>query len=180
VFDGVDITRLSAEARVGLGIVQVAGGKATFPSLTVLENLRLGAYRYLDRRSLVESRLAEAFDRFPVLRLRLRQPAGSLSGGEQQALAIARALVTGPRLLVIDELSLGLAPVVVGELLQALEQLNADGVTTLVVEQSLNVALAIADTAYFMEKGEMRYTGPIAELFERGDLARSVFLGDRS
>jgi len=176
-FDGHDITRLAPHERVALGIVQVAGGNATFAELTVMENLRMGAYAFGRGEARVSACVDDALDRFPALAPRLRQQAGQLSGGEQQMLAIARALIAQPRLLLIDELSLGLAPAVVAELVHALDGLSAQGITLVVVEQSLNVAMAIADSAYFMEKGQIRYSGPIADLYERGDLARSVFLG---
>jgi len=179
-FDGTDVTRASAEARVGLGLVQVAGGRATFPTLSVEENLRLGAYPFRRDRALVESRLEGAFAAFPRLAERRDQPAGLLSGGEQQMLAVGRALVAGPRLLVVDELSLGLAPVVVGELLRVVDELAERGTTMLLVEQSLNLALSIAERAYFLEKGEVRYHGATTDLLDRGDLVRSVFFGAAS
>jgi ABC-type branched-subunit amino acid transport system ATPase component len=116
----------------------------------------------------------------PRLGERYDQKAGSLSGGEQQMLAIGKALLLEPRLLVIDELSLGLAPVVVQDLLEVVDVLKARGVTMVLVEQSLNVALSVADRAVFMEKGRVRFTGPAAELLERPDLARAVFLGGAS
>lgn len=176
-FDGEDVTSVPASARVGLGIVQVNGGRATFPSLSVLENLRMGGYRFLGDVRTVTSRIEEVLDTFPSLRARLSQPAGSLSGGEQQMIALGRAMVAGPRLLVIDELSLGLAPVVMQDILALVDSLAARGVTLLVVEQSLNVACAICDQAYFMEKGAVRFSGATTDLLERDDLARSVFFG---
>ncbi|HEU5085736.1 MAG TPA: ABC transporter ATP-binding protein [Acidimicrobiales bacterium] len=176
-FDGDDVTSVPASARVGLGIVQVNGGRATFPSLSVLENLRMGGYRFLSDSATVASRIDEVLDTFPSLRTRLSQPAGSLSGGEQQMIALGRAMVAGPRLLVIDELSLGLAPVVVQDILALVDSLAARGVTLLVVEQSLNVACAICDQAYFMEKGTVRFSGATTDLLERDDLVRSVFFG---
>ena len=178
-FKGRDVTKLAPEKRVALGMVQMAGGKATFPSLTLLENLRIGAYQFLNNRSLVESRLEEALALFPQLRARLDQQAGTLSGGEQQMMALGRALISGPELLMVDELSLGLAPVVMQEIVRMLEEALRRGITLLVVEQSLNVALTLAEKGYFMEKGEIRFSGSIADLVERGDLVRSVFFGDR-
>ena len=176
-FDGHDITRWSPEDRAGLGLVSVAGGRSTFPSLTVRENIRIGAYPFRTDRRLVARRLDEVLEVFPSLVAHLDHTAGTLSGGQQQMMAIARALIAKPLLLVIDELSLGLAPIVVSELIGVLGVLADAGTALLVVEQSLNVAAVIADTAYFMEKGEVRYRGPIQELVERGDLVRSVFLG---
>jgi ABC-type branched-subunit amino acid transport system ATPase component len=176
-FDGVDITRLRAEDRVRLGIVQVPGGKAVFPDLTVAENLLAGAYTFVWDTKRVLERSNKVVEMFPRLGERLRQPAGLLSGGEQQMLAIAKAMLLEPRILLIDELSLGLAPVVVGELLATVERLQADGVTIVIVEQSLNVALSVSERAVFMEKGEVRFTGSSAELLERDDLVRAVFLG---
>jgi ABC-type branched-subunit amino acid transport system ATPase component/predicted MFS family arabinose efflux permease len=174
---GRDVTYADAGARLRAGIVQVPGGKAVFPSLSVAENLLVGAYTYIWERDRLTSRVGETLELFPVLRERLDQPAGTLSGGEQQMLALAKALLLEPDVLCIDELSLGLAPVVVQELIQVVEQLKARGLTIVVVEQSLNVALAIADRAVFMEKGRVRFEGPAQELAERGDLARAVFLG---
>ena len=176
-FDGEDITALAPYERVALGITLVEGGRATFPSLTVADNLRMGAYPFLRQRARVEARLEAVLDLFPQLRPRLSQPAGVCSGGEQQMMAIGRALVAEPRLLMIDELSLGLAPIVMAEIVQAVERVVATGTTVLLVEQSLNVALGLAESAYFMEKGEVRFSGPTRALVERGDLARSVFFG---
>ena len=174
--NGRDITSLQAEARVGMGIVQVPGGKAVFPSLTVAENLTAGGYLHLRDKARTASRVADALALFPVLETRLKQPAGTLSGGEQQMLAIAKALLLDPEILLIDELSLGLAPVVVQQLLETVEHLKARGITMVIVEQSVNVALTIADRAVFMEKGQVRFEGPAAELLERDDLVRAVFL----
>jgi ABC-type branched-subunit amino acid transport system ATPase component len=173
--DGRTITFVEAERRVRLGIVQVAGGRSTFDPLTVRETLRLGAYTLPPEE--VDERIALVLDTFPALRERLDQRAGSLSGGQKQMLALAQAVLLEPRLLIIDELSLGLAPVVVQDLLEILHRLKAQGQTMIIVEQSVNVALAIADRAVFMEKGRVRFEGPAADLAERDDLLRAVFLG---
>lgn len=173
--DGRTITFVEAETRVGLGIVHVAGGRATFDALTVRDSLRLGAY--LVPPDEVEARVERVLETFPALRSRLGDAAGSLSGGQKQMLAIAQALLLDPRVLVIDELSLGLAPVVVQELLDVIRRLRAQGLTIILVEQSVNVALAVADRAVFMEKGRVRFEGPAHELAERDDLLRAVFLG---
>ena len=174
---GENVTRLPAEERMRLGMSLVEGGKATFPSLSVRENLLISTYAIAADQRISDSRLANVLDLFPDLRKRLGQPAGTLSGGEQQMVAIGRALMTAPRLLMIDELSLGLAPVVMQQIVAAIEALARSGVTLLLVEQSLNMAMTVTETAYFMEKGEIRYTGPVNDLLDRGDLVRSVFLG---
>jgi ABC-type branched-subunit amino acid transport system ATPase component len=135
----------------------------------------MSCFRY-DRAD-TDGRIERALSTFPVLRERLREPAGNLSGGQQQMLGLAMALVHDPEILMIDELSLGLAPAVVQELLGVVDRLRGEGVTMIVVEQSLNVALAIADRAVFLEKGHIRFQGPARELAERDDLARAVFLG---
>ncbi|HVT78662.1 MAG TPA: ABC transporter ATP-binding protein [Acidimicrobiales bacterium] len=180
VFDGEDITAWSPARRVASGLTLVAGGRATFPTLTVNENVRIGAYGFRRDRSLVDARVAAALDYFPALKPLLDRAAGLLSGGEQQMMALARALVSSPRLLLIDELSLGLAPVVLGDLLRVVDDLAASGTTMVIVEQSLNVAMGIADRAYFMEKGEIRFEGATEELARRDDIARSVFFGARA
>ncbi len=176
-FDGEPVTFADPATRVRAGIVQVAGGKAVFPTLTVRENLLAGAYTFIWDEDRVDERSREVLDLFPRLRERLDQPAGTLSGGEAQMLAIAKALMLDPRLLLIDELSLGLAPVVVQELLQVVERLRETGITIVIVEQSVNVALSVADRAVFMEKGQVRFEGPAQDLLERDDLVRAVFLG---
>jgi ABC-type branched-subunit amino acid transport system ATPase component len=143
----------------------------------VRENLLAGAHTFIWDAARLEQKSAEVLALFPRLKERLDQPAGTLSGGEQQMLALAKALLLDPKLLLIDELSLGLAPVMVQEILKTIDVLRERGITMVVVEQSLNVALAISDRAVFMEKGRVRFEGPAAELMERDDLARAVFLG---
>jgi ABC-type branched-subunit amino acid transport system ATPase component len=176
-FDREDVTDTTAGHRVRLGIVQISGGKAVFGSLSVGENLRAGAHTYKWQKQRIRDRCDAALALFPRLGERLDQQAGTLSGGEQQMLAIAKALMLDPKVLIIDELSLGLAPVVVQELLGVVEQLKERGTTMVIVEQSVNVALALAERAVFMEKGEVRFTGRAADLLERDDLVRAVFLG---
>jgi branched-chain amino acid transport system ATP-binding protein len=173
ILDGRDITHAPPNEVAAHGVAQLPGGIGVFPSLTVRENLR--AAGWLDRRRRATD-LAGVLDRFPQLVDRLDHRAGDLSGGQQQMLGLAMAFLTMPRLLMIDELTLGLAPVVVEELLPMVEELAAGGVTVILVEQSVNIALTIAETAYFMEKGEIRFHGPTAELLERPDVLRSVFL----
>ncbi|MFA5787469.1 MAG: ATP-binding protein [Actinomycetota bacterium] len=175
-FFGKDVTWEEAENKVRLGMSQVPGGRATFPSLTVLENLRTGGYTFRRDRARVERGIEEVFSYFPVLEQRKSQLAGTLSGGEQQMLALGRAFIAHPKLLLIDELSLGLAPVILEQLIGIVEAFRDRGTTLLLVEQSVNVALSIATTAYFMERGQIRFGGPAADLLERDDLLRSVFL----
>jgi ABC-type branched-subunit amino acid transport system ATPase component len=174
-FAGEDITTEEPARRVRRGVVQVPGGKAIFPSRTVEENLRIGGYT-LDKDVYAERR-RQVLDLFPVLEQRIDQAAGTMSGGERQMLALAKGMLLEPRLLCIDELSLGLAPIVVEQLIRVVADLKAQGVTMLIVEQSVNVALTLADRALFMEKGHVRFEGAANELLERGDLVRAVFLG---
>ncbi|MBA2608426.1 MAG: ABC transporter ATP-binding protein [Actinobacteria bacterium] len=176
-FRGEDVTTLAPEDRATRGMTLIEGGKATFPSLTVAENIRIGAYPFLRDSARVTQRFDEVLDLFAPLRSRVNQAGGTLSGGEQQMMAISRALMASPELLLIDELSLGLAPVVMQEILGVVERVVAAGTTVLLVEQSLNIALSLAQDAYFMEKGAIRFRGATAELLDRGDLVRSVFFG---
>jgi branched-chain amino acid transport system ATP-binding protein len=176
VYDGRDITYAPAHEIAPRGVVLVPGGQGTFPSLTVAENLRTAGW--IDRRSRREmaGRVEEVLALFPVLRDRLADPAADLSGGQQQMLSLAMAFLSRPKLVMIDELSLGLAPVVVERLVEVVRRIRDQGTTVVVVEQSVNVALTLAEEAYFMEKGEVRFHGPTAELLERPDVLRSVFL----
>ena len=174
---GGDVTGVPAEALVRRGLVLVAGGRAIFPDMTVEENLRVQALTIRDRPALVREKREAVASLFPRLFERLGQPAGTLSGGEQQQLALAKAILLEPSILCIDELSLGLAPVVVQELLEVVRQINSAGVAVVLVEQSLNIASELCSRAIFMEKGSVRFEGRPAELLERDDLARAVFLG---
>jgi branched-chain amino acid transport system ATP-binding protein len=175
-FDAEDITYHDPEETAAMGIIQMPGGKSVFPSLTVKENLDMASWLYFNDKEHVTESLENVFEVFPVLRERLGQQAGSLSGGEQQMLSLAQAFIAKPRLLMIDELSLGLAPVVVQQLLEIVEDIHKRGTTIILVEQSVNVALTVAEHAYFMEKGQIRFDGPTAELLKRTDILRSVFL----
>lgn len=174
---GRTITHVDPGRRVRLGVVQVPGGRSVFPHLTVEENLLIGGHTLLPDARRLERRAREAVERFPSLRDRLGQPAGTLSGGEQQMLGLATALMLRPEVLLIDELSLGLSPIMVQEVLGIVEELKAEGLTMIIVEQSVKIALAIADRAVFMEKGQVRFEGPAHELAERDDLVRAVFFG---
>lgn len=176
VFDGRDMTYTPPDETAGRGVTQVPGGQGVFPSLTVRENLALAGWLHRRDRDTARERVSRVLDTFPVLAGRLDEPAGNLSGGQQQMLTLGMAFVERPRLLMIDELSLGLAPTVVGQLLEIVKELRDAGTTIVLVEQSVNVALQAAETAYFMEKGEIRFHGPTAELLERPDVLRSVFL----
>jgi ABC-type branched-subunit amino acid transport system ATPase component/predicted MFS family arabinose efflux permease len=176
VFDGRDMTYAPANEVAGRGVVQVPGGAGVFPSLTVAENLRLAGWLHRKDRARTDDGIEHVLSLFPVLRERLHEHAGNLSGGQQQMLTLGMAFVTRPRLLMIDELSLGLAPAVVEQLLPIVHEIRAQGTTIILVEQSVNLALTLAETAYFMEKGEIRFHGPTAELLQRPDVLRSVFL----
>ncbi len=176
LFDGEDITHLDAAATTAKGVIQVPGGKAVFPTLTVAEHLRAAGWLYRDDPAHIEATTAEVLRTFPRLEERIDQMAGNLSGGEQQMLALGMAFIAKPKLLVIDELSLGLAPAIVEQLLGIVRRIQAGGTAIVLVEQSINVALTVADRAYFLEKGEVRFEGPTAELLGRGDIVRSVFL----
>ncbi len=172
----VDLAGLRPEQVPAQGIVQMPGGHGVFPSLTVDENLRVAAWLFRRRRAEADQRIADARSRFAILERRRNDPAADLSGGQQQQLALAMALLARPQLLLVDELSLGLAPVVVAEMLGHLRELRDQGTTIVVVEQSVNVALEVADHAYFMEKGEIRFSGPAQDLLDQPDLVRAVYL----
>jgi ABC-type branched-subunit amino acid transport system ATPase component/sugar phosphate permease len=175
-FRGEDITYLDAERRVPLGITQVPGGRAVFGTMDVAENLRAFGYTLGRNRKAVEESIELCFEAFPRLKERRTSVAANLSGGEQQMLGLSKALILKPQLLLIDELSLGLAPVIVGQLLEMVRRINATGTAVVLVEQSVNIALSLVDHAYFMEKGEMRFDGPAQQLLARDDLLRAVFL----
>ena len=175
--NGRNITYVAPEQRVRMGIVQLPGGKGVFPSLTVQQNLAISARLLSTDKREVEARVDEVLTLFPELVERRSQPARSLSGGQQQMLALARVLIHRPEVLLIDELSLGLAPVVVQRMLELVDQLKERKQTMVIVEQSLNVALSISDRAIFLEKGQVKFEGSASDLMERDDLARAVFFG---
>jgi branched-chain amino acid transport system ATP-binding protein len=180
IFDGRDITHAPPHEIAAMDIRLMPGGHGVFTSLTVEENLRAAAWlqrrgRGADRAA-AERAVAEALAPFPALERRQEEPAGNLSGGQQQQLGLAMALLARPRLLLVDELSLGLAPLIVSQLIPLLRSARDEGSTIVLVEQSADVALAVADRAVFLEKGEVRFHGPAADLRGRTDLLRAVFL----
>ena len=175
-FDGKDITGEPAVATAADGIVLMPGGKGVFPTLTVEENLRLAGWLFDKEPEYVREATERVLEFFPVLRERWDQRAGNLSGGEQQMLTLGQAFIARPKLLLIDELSLGLAPIVVEKLLGIVRAIHEGGTTVVLVEQSVNVAITLAQRAVFLEKGEVRFDGPTAELLEQPDLLRAVFL----
>jgi ABC-type branched-subunit amino acid transport system ATPase component len=179
-FKGEDITKKPADVTAHLGISLMPGGKGVFPTLSVDENLRLATWLISDEHDRIAEARQEVLDLFPVLEQRRTQMAGDLSGGEQQMLALGMALMTRPELVMIDELSLGLAPTIVGQLLDVVREIHRRGSTIVIVEQSVNVALQLAERAVFMEKGEVRFEGPADELLARPDILRAVFISGAS
>ena len=176
-FDGTDITHLAGHRRVPLGIAQSPEGRQVFPDQTVRDNLMLGAWHRKGDRDAVEADVEAQFATFPRLRERSEQLAGTMSGGEQQMLAIARALMARPKLLLLDEPSLGLAPLVVREIFTVIRALKARGVTILLVEQMANQALAVADRAYVLETGSITLQGRGADL-RKDPKVRAAYLGE--
>ena len=173
--NGRTITLVDPQYRVALGMMQIPGGEAVFPSMTVAENLELWS-ELIEDKVRRKARMEAVFEVFPELTHLIDSKAGSLSGGQQQMLALGKAVMLEPELLLIDELSLGLAPIIVQRLLEIVEKLKEQGTTMVLVEQSVNVALSVADRAVFMERGQVRFEGPAQELLERDDLLRAVFL----
>jgi branched-chain amino acid transport system ATP-binding protein len=158
------------------GIVQMPGGRGVFPGMTVYENLEIAGFLYGRDKAKRKHMIDKVFEFFPKLTKKRRQSAGSMSGGEQQMLTLAKSFIMDPDLLLIDELSLGLAPKVVQDLLEIIRRFNAEGVAVVIVDQHVDLALDVASRAYFIERGEIRFSGPSEELRGRDDLLRSVFL----
>ncbi len=177
LFAGQDITTMPGHLRVALGIAQSPEGRQVFPYQTVRDNLMLGAYHRNDGQAAITADIEAQFETFPRLRERQDQMAGTMSGGEQQMLAIARALMSRPKLLLMDEPSLGLAPLIVKEIFGVIRQLKAAGVTILLVEQMANQALGVADRAYVLETGRITMEGKGQEL-RRDPKVRAAYLGE--
>ncbi len=174
-FDGQDITKTPCHKIVQLGMTQVPEGRRIFQELSVYENLMMGAYTVRDQQRF-KSDLESIFDRFPRLKERRNQIAGTLSGGEQQMLAMSRALMSHPKLLMLDEPSMGLAPILVDQIFEIIRELHASGTTILLVEQNATKALQIADRAYVLENGRITLSGTGVELAQSDDV-RKAYLG---
>jgi branched-chain amino acid transport system ATP-binding protein len=173
-FDGQRIDGIPAHRLIGLGVCHVPEGRHVFPRMTVAENLEMGAFRF---RSPDTADMERVLELFPILRDRFRQQAGTLSGGEQQMLAIGRALMGKPRLLLLDEPSMGLAPMIVRQIFDIVREINASGVTVLLVEQNAAQALALANRGYVLETGEIVLSGTGGELLA-DDRVRAAYLGE--
>jgi branched-chain amino acid transport system ATP-binding protein len=178
LFDGREIHHLPADRIVGLGLSQVAEGRQIFSHMTVKDNIELGAYLYYKRRNRaqIRSRIDQVYTLFPSLKHRVAQISGTLSGGEQQMLAIGRALMTRPRLLLLDEPSMGLAPLIVKEIFSIIQELNTMGTTILLVEQNARAALQIADYGYVLETGRIVLEGETRELLDNAKV-KAAYLG---
>lgn len=174
-FDGQDITRTPAFQKAGLGLVLVPEGRQLFTSMSVYENLEMGACNPRAQNKLQEN-LARVYEMFPRLKERIGQKAGTLSGGEQQMLAVARGIMADPRLLMIDELSLGLAPVLVLQLFETLKQLKKAGITVLLVEQNVHMALAVSDVGFVLAQGKIELQGSARQLIAN-EHVREAYLG---
>ena len=175
-FENQDITKMPSHRIVQLGISHVPEGRRMFANLTVYENLRMGAYTRKDKKEIEES-LARVYERFPRLKERTRQLAGTLSGGEQQMLAMGRALMSKPKLIVMDEPSMGLSPIFVNEIFDIIRKVSAEGTTVLLVEQNAKKALSIADRAYVLETGQIVLSGKAEDLL-KDDSVKKAYLGE--
>ena len=175
LLEGKNITNASPQERVKMGISQVPEGRRIFPTMTVLENLELGAFLRRDKQGISED-IQMVYERFPILSDRKKQLAGTLSGGEQQMLAMGRALMSRPRILFLDEPSMGLAPLFVEEIFRIIKDINTNGTTILLIEQNANMALKIADRAYVMETGSIVLSGSGKELSQSEEI-RKAYLG---
>jgi branched-chain amino acid transport system ATP-binding protein len=174
-FNGEELAKKSSRYILDKGIVQVPEGRQIFTEMTVLENLEMGAFNKPTREAFARN-LETAYTRFPKLKERAKQAAGTLSGGEQQMLAVGRALMSRPKLMMLDEPSLGLAPLVVQDIFSIIREINRQGVTVLLVEQNANMALKIADQAYVLETGNITMSGTGAELLVN-EKVREAYLG---
>lgn len=176
IFEGVDITKVPGHRIVSMGMAHVPEGRRVFSQLSVLENLRLGAYTRRDKAG-IEETLKSVYESFPRLEERKNQPAGTLSGGEQQMLAMGRALMSKPKLICMDEPSMGLSPILVDEIFKIIREISASGTTVLLVEQNAKKALSIADRAYVLETGNIVLTGKASELLDNEQIKRA-YLGE--
>ena len=175
LLDGKDLQKVPANTIIGLGMAHVPEGRHVFARMTVEENLRMGAYILRDQKQIAEN-LERVYGHFPRLKERRRQLAGTLSGGEQQMLATGRALMTDPKIVLMDEPSMGLSPLLVKEIFSIIEELHKSGITILLVEQNAKMALAVSDRAYVLETGTISMEGPAAEL-AADDRVRKAYLG---
>ena len=175
-FDGTNIATVAPFARVDLGISQVPEGRGIFPGMTVLENLEMGKYHRRNARSEMAEDLDRVFELFPRVKERSGQFAGTLSGGEQQMVAIGRALMARPELVLLDEPSMGLAPMIVAQIFEIIRQINADGMTVVLVEQNALKAMSISDRTYVLETGTVVMSGKSADLIDNADI-KAAYLG---
>ncbi len=175
-FEGQEITKIPAHKIVENGLAQVPEGRRVFPSLSVLQNLKLGAYTRKDKKE-IDDTLKIVYERFPRLEERKNQPAGTLSGGEQQMLAMGRALMSRPRIILMDEPSMGLSPIFVNEIFDIIKQVSASGTTVLLVEQNAKKALSIADRGYVLETGKIVKEGKASDLLN-DEAVKKAYLGE--
>ncbi len=177
LFEGRDLQTVPTEEIVRLGIAQSPEGRMIFPRMTVLENLEMGAFQRRDKPAVIKADMDQVFDRFPRLRERMTQKGGTLSGGEQQMLAIGRALMARPRLLLLDEPSMGLAPMLVSQIFSIIQEISAEGMTILLVEQNARMALTVANRGYVLQTGEIVLAGDAKDL-QVNETVRKAYLGE--